>query len=210
MKFRKLLHAFFSWCESIGCLTSTPMLGILVMLFCLYGCASRRISESSKNTDYMALNELNVTFKPHNRSAAALPMGDNFFLNSLISEFGDIPEVQTYVTLQQKLRNKERFTLDDIIALASVNLYLYPSEAKAEELKKLKEVKRMSEAKESSGFFVIYMNLAYGDHIEVHYPDGSKKVSVPPGRRTAQFGVPMDTKTQTDEVTPEVGQGRTE
>ena len=158
----------------------------------------------------MALNELNVTFKPHNRSSADLPMGDNFFFNSLISEFGDIPEVQAYGTLQQKLKNKERFTLNDIIALASVNLYLYPSEAKAEELKKLKKVKRMSEAKESSEFFVIYMNLAYGDHIEVHYPDGSKKVSVPAGRRTAQFGMPMDTKTQTDEVTPEMetGQGR--
>ena len=70
----------------------------------------------------------------------------------------------------------------------------------------------MLEVKESAEFFVIYMNLAYGDHIEVHYPDGSKKVSVPPGRRTAQFGMPMDTKTQTDEATPEVetGQGRTD
>jgi len=52
--------------------------------------------------------------------------------NPLVKKFGDIPEVRTYIRLNQKFRHGIGLTVDEAIAFYTAEDYLYPSpEAKA-------------------------------------------------------------------------------
>lgn len=177
--FGKLLSSFFSKIVFKRDLISSIFLGIFVFALCLQGCGSRQVNQSTENIGAMNLNELKEMSKSHDRTMNSPSMGDNFFFNSLIDEFGDIPQVRTYVNLQQKIREKKHLTFDEIIALASAALYLYPSEAKAAGLKELEALKSQVGAEElaKAEKFYIWLDLTHGDSIEVHYPDGSKQVS---------------------------------
>lgn len=53
--------------------------------------------------------------------------------NPLIKEFGDIPEVRTYMRLKQKLKGGAGLTIDEAIALYTAEAHLYPS-PEAEEM----------------------------------------------------------------------------
>lgn len=125
----------------------------------------------------MDLKELKRTFTFKESTTNKPPRDNNFFLNSLIDEFGDIPQVRTYFNLQKKIREKERITFDEIIALASAALYLYPSEAKAADLKKLEAIRSQLGAEELAKITYVWIDVTHGDSIEIHYPDGSKKMS---------------------------------
>ena len=61
--------------------------------------------------------------------------------NPLVKKFGDIPEVRTYIRLQQKLHNVG-LTLDESIELKKADVHLYPSDAGKAGLKDLIEEKK--------------------------------------------------------------------
>lgn len=182
MNFQNLRHSFFCGFKSIDSLSYKPILGFLVMLLWFCGCGTTR------NRSYMDLNELNETFQLSDSSARSLSASvesrlaeDNFFFNSLISEFGDIPQVHTYYTLQQKIARMgdevpdKRPTLDDIVAYLTADLYLYPSESKAESLKELEGIKKHLDVEGYPDTY--YIDLTYGDYLVIHYRDGGKEVS---------------------------------
>lgn len=125
----------------------------------------------------MDLKELKRTFTLKESTTNKPPIDNNFSLNSLIDEFGDIPQVRTYFNLQKKLRAKEQITFDEIIALASAALYLYPSEAKAADLKELEAIRSQMGAEALAKPTYVWIDVTHGDSIEIHYPDGSKKIS---------------------------------
>lgn len=65
--------------------------------------------------------------------------------NPLIKEFGDIPEVRTYIRLRQKLGRGIRLSIDDAIQLYTAEVHLYPTPAAKEMLKDLKTDKKRYE-----------------------------------------------------------------
>lgn len=190
-------------------LVSFLLLGMFIVIICLSGCGGGRVTEAARNTSSIDLNELNALFEPPNRRAVS-PATEGFFLNSLISEFGDIPQVRTYVTLMQKHGNREPLSINEVIALLTANLYLYPSEAKAEVVKTLEAEKAKMEAAgidfPTTYDYSIWIDITDGDSIEAHYPDGSKKVSgvwrekLP---RTIRSIHQVEIDTQQDSTTPE-------
>ena len=179
MDFRKLLFSFFSKSTSEKCLISSILFGISFFALCLHGCGSIPVSQSTENIGDMDLKELKRIFTLEDSMTNKPPIDNNFFLNSLIDEFGDIPQVRTYFNLQEKIREKGHLTFDEIIALASAALYLYPSEAKAADLKELEAIRSQVGAEELAKVkkFYVWIDLTHGDSIEIHYPDGKKKMS---------------------------------
>ena len=125
MHFQNLRHSFLGGFKPIVFLSNKLILGMLVILFCSYGCGTAR------NTSYMDLNELKALSEPPARRPR-------------ISEFGDIPQVRTYVTFMQKLENREPLSVNEVIEFLAADLYLYPSEAKAESLKRLEAIKNVN------------------------------------------------------------------
>ena len=188
MNFQNLSNAFFSWHKPIECLKSLSMLEILIVVLCLYGCG--HASKSTHDTEHMQLNELNNVFKLNNRTAdGSLPQSRYITLKSLIGKFGDIPQVHTYHALKQRMHTDEPLTIDEIIAFAAADLYLFPSKTKAETLEKLKTALIPFKSAKFSDPVLTYkvrIDRKYGDGIEVHYPDGSKKISDTPRHRNTR------------------------
>ena len=60
--------------------------------------------------------------------------------NPLVRKFGDIPEVRTYIRLQQKLHDTG-LTLDEAIELYTAEVHLYPSDTTKANLKRWKKDK---------------------------------------------------------------------
>ncbi|MCY3742420.1 MAG: hypothetical protein OXH00_15500 [Candidatus Poribacteria bacterium] len=56
--------------------------------------------------------------------------------NPLIKKFGDIPEVRTYMRLQQKFYTGTGMTIDEAIELYTAEAHLYPSDATKAKLKR--------------------------------------------------------------------------
>ncbi len=121
MNFQNLRPSFFTRFKSTGFLSNNLILGLLVVLFCYYGCGTAR------NTNYMDLNELKVLSEPPPRRPR-------------LSEFGDIPQVRTYVKFMQKLENKEPLSLNEVMEFLAADSYLYPSQDNAALLKRLEVI----------------------------------------------------------------------
>lgn len=188
---------------------SLLLIASIITILSLSGCGGGRVPEATQNTNSIDLNELEGLFELPDRLLGS-PVTRDFFLNSLINEFGDIPQVRTYVALLQKLGNREHLSVDEIIALLAADLYLYPSENKANVVKTLEDAKEKVEA---AGIdfprtyeYSISIDITDGDTIEVHYPDGSKKASgvwkkkLP---RTIRSLHRIKIDTQQDDATPE-------
>ena len=126
MNFQNRHHSFFTGFKPIGFLSNNLILGMLVVLCCCYGCGTAR------NTNYMDLNELKALSEPPPRRPR-------------LSEFGDIPQVRTYVRFMQKLENREPLSVNEVIEFLTAASYLYPSQDKAETLKKLETEKKKNE-----------------------------------------------------------------
>lgn len=97
-----------------------------------------------------------------------------------------------------------------VIALLTADLYLYPSETKAEVVKTLEAEKAKMEAAgidfPTTYDYSIWLDITNGDSIEVHYPNGSKKVSGVWGEkfpRTILSIHQVEIDTQQDSATPE-------
>ena len=125
--------------------------------FLLLGCASKNIqTEASelRSEDGKAAHlstGKNTKAKPSKEDSiiASNPLkndpdntGPN---NPLIEQFGDIPQVRTYIRLRRKYSSGTALTIDEAIKLYTVKVYLYPTPAAKEMLKDLKADKKRYE-----------------------------------------------------------------
>ena len=98
------------------------LLGFFMLVTVLSGCSVRHVDEPLQNTT-------TVPDKQESVASDTLTADPD---HPLIKEFGDIPEVRTYIRLQKKLRRGSGLTIDEAIELYTVEAHLYPSlEAKA-------------------------------------------------------------------------------
>lgn len=61
--------------------------------------------------------------------------------NPLVRKFGDIPEVRTYIRLQQKFRSGPGLNIDEAIALYTAEVFLYGTPEAKRSLKQFKNDK---------------------------------------------------------------------
>ena len=163
---------------------STPFLflvcGIFMVSLWFLSCGGARVKESTQGNVDINLNELlKMSEQPVPRSE---PRGGSSFLNSLISEFGDIPEVRIYHKHMETLNHMGNLSLDELIELLLAASVLYPSEDTTEALKILEEQREMLKASGLTDFpnkrtYHIVLNRTLGDVIKVLYPDSSVKES---------------------------------
>lgn len=149
MNFQNLCTSFSFQFKPIEFLSNTLILGMLVVLFCCYGCGTAR------NTNYMDLNELHETLQLRH-APTKRPLASR---QELISHFGDTPQVQTYLGLREKILEgelDEKLTLDEFIDYLTVLVYLYPSESTAELLERLKTMKKRLDAEGNTDTYYIY------------------------------------------------------
>lgn len=123
--------------------TLNTLLGFLILMTLLSGCSGRHVNAPLENTtvvpdkqespDVALVNPL--TDDPDNPSPH----------NPLIKEFGDVPEVRTYLRLKQKLGRGIGLTIDEAIELYTAEVHLYPTPAIEEMLKDLETDKKRYE-----------------------------------------------------------------
>ncbi len=123
--------------------TLNTLLGFFILITLLSGCSGRHVNEPLQNTtavpdkqespDIVLVNPL--TDDPNNPSPH----------NPLIKEFGDVPEVRTYLRLTQKLGRGIGLSIDEAIELYTAEVHLYPTPAAREMLKDLKADKNRYE-----------------------------------------------------------------
>ena len=123
--------------------TLNTLLGFFVLITLLSGCSARHIDEplqsptpvvdKQESPDVALVNPL--TDDPDNPSPH----------NPLIKEFGDVPEVRTYLRLRQKLGRGIGLSIDEAIELYTAEIHLYPTPAATEMLKDLKTDKKRYE-----------------------------------------------------------------
>lgn len=141
-------------------------------------CGGARVQKSTQDPVDLNLNELlEMSEEPVSDLRGGSP-----FLNSLISEFGDIPEVHTYYSHMETLHKMEDLGLDELIELLSATSVLFPSENTAEALTFFQEQRKLLKASGLNDFpnkstYRIILNLTLGDSIKVIYPDGRIKES---------------------------------
>ena len=112
------------------------LLGFFIFMTLLSGCSVRHSDAPLQNTT-------TVSDKQRESTEA-----DPFTVDPdhpLIKEFGDIPEVRTYLRLKQKLGRGTGLTIDEAIELYTAEVHLYPTPAAKETLKDLKADKKRYE-----------------------------------------------------------------
>ena len=142
--------------KPIFTLLFTTLFGIFAS-YLLFGCAGKHIqteasetrSEDGK-TAHLSTDK-NVKAKPTKEDFTT---GSNLSKddpdntsphNPLIKQFGDIPQVHTYLRLKQKLERGIGLNIDEAIELYTAEVYLYPTPAAKEMLKDLKSDKKRYE-----------------------------------------------------------------
>ena len=106
------------------------LLGFSMLIILLSGCSARHIDAPPQHT----------TTLPDKQVSADTNADD-----PLIKEFGDIPEVRTYIRLQKKLGQGIGLTIDEAIEFYTAQVYLYPTPTAKETLKDLKADKKRYE-----------------------------------------------------------------
>ena len=118
---------------------------VLIFFLCvsgISGCSVRQVNESHQNEPLP--NTADVRDKQASSKADFIP-GVHPFKddpdnpsphNPLVRKFGDIPEVRTYIRLQQKLGRGIGLNIDEAIELYTAEAHLYPSNATRANLKK--------------------------------------------------------------------------
>ena len=116
--------------------TLNTLLGCVILITLLSGCSARHVNEplqsptpvvdKQESPDVALVNPL--TDDPDNPSPH----------NPLIKEFGNVPEVRTYLRLKQKFGRGIGLNIDEAIELYTAEVHLYPTPAAKETLKDLK------------------------------------------------------------------------
>jgi hypothetical protein len=130
------------------------LLGFFILITLLSGCGIKHVNKPHQNEPLQ--NTTPVHEKQESSKADFIP-GFHPFKddpdnpsphNPLVRKFGDIPEVRTYIRLNQKLRYGIGLSVDEAIAFYTAEAHLYPSlEAKA----RLKSWKKDKERYERLG-----------------------------------------------------------
>jgi len=123
--------------------TLNTLLGFLIFITLLSGCSVNHIDEplqsptpvpdKEESPNVALVNPL--TDDPNNPSPH----------NPLIKEFGDVPEVRTYLRLKQKLGRGIGLSIDEAIEFYTAEVHLYPTPVAKEMLKDLKTDKKRYE-----------------------------------------------------------------
>ena len=123
------------------------LLGFFILITLLSGCGVRHVNEPLQNEPLQ--NTTPVGDKQEAPKEDFIP-GFNPFKddpdnpsphNPLVRKFGDIPEVRTYIRLQQKFRYGIGLNVDEAVALYTAEAHLYPSLAAKARLKSWKKDK---------------------------------------------------------------------
>ena len=116
------------------------LLGIFMLIILLSGCGARQVNRTVQNTTSLDTQDSKAPFTLVN------PFKDNpddpSPHNPLIKKFGDIPQVRTYMRLQQKMLSGTPLTRDEVIAFFAADFHLYRSPSTAEALRRAKESKK--------------------------------------------------------------------
>ncbi len=115
--------------------TLNTFLGLFIFITLLSGCSVNRVDESLQNT---------TTVRNKQESVGSDPLTADPD-HPLIKEFGDIPEVRTYIRLKHKLGRGIGLTVDEAIEFYTAETRLYPSPATKQMLKYLKADKKRYE-----------------------------------------------------------------
>lgn len=126
--------SFFYGFKPIGFLSNKPMLGMLMVLFCCYGCGTPR------NTSYINLNELHETFQLRDTSTERLP-----------TSVGNCPEIDTlfrnsFIALDRRIERREPLTLEEYILYAESMNHLFPHKKTEHAIKMLKQIQQKQAA----------------------------------------------------------------
>ena len=115
------------------------LLGIFMLTILLSGCGARHVNRTVQNTsfDTQDSKEPFILVNPFKDNP-----DDPSPHNPLIKKFGDIPQVRTYMRLQQKMLSGTPLTRDEVIVLFTAEFHLYQSPSTAEALKREKESKK--------------------------------------------------------------------
>lgn len=125
--------------------TLKTLLGCVILITLLSSCSVRHINETPQNASVPDPTLQRQDAKKQDTQKADFIIGFNPLRddpdnpsphNPLVRKFGDIPEVRTYIRLQQKLHNVG-LTLDESIELKKAEVHLYPSDAGKAGLKDL-------------------------------------------------------------------------
>ena len=104
-----------------------------ILVTVLFGCGVRGVNEPHQNTHTVGDKQdpAKADFIPGFHPFKDDPDNPSPH-NPLVRKFGDIPEVRTYIRLNQKFRYGIGLTVDEAIAFYTAEVHLYPSlEAKA-------------------------------------------------------------------------------
>jgi len=165
------------------------LLGIFMLITLLSGCGARHVHRTVQNTTSLDTQDAKESFvlvnplkdDPENPSPH----------NPLIKKFGDIPQVRTYMRLQQKLLSGTPLTRDEAIAFFAAEFHLYRSPSTAEALKQQKESKKRDEKLGFSSDFPVFrytgqkiidfsrVNRGGSISVTIIDPDGTKTIIDP-------------------------------
>ena len=124
-------------------ITLNTLLGFLIFITLLSGCSVNHIDEPLQSPTPVPDKEESPNV------ALVNPLADDpnnpSPHNPLIKEFGDVPEVRTYLRLKQKLGRGIGLTIDEAIELYTAEVHLYPSDATKANLKRWKKDKERYE-----------------------------------------------------------------
>ena len=116
--------------------TLNTFLGFFIFTTLLSGCSMKHVDAPLQN----------ITTVPDKQQKSAETNPLTVDLNyPLIKEFGDIPEVRTYLRLQHKLEQGIGLTVNEAIEFYTAEVLLYPTPAAKETLKDLKADKKRYE-----------------------------------------------------------------
>ena len=142
--------------KRIFALPVIALLGIFASSL-LFGCASKHIKTDASK---MRFKDGKTAHLSTDKSVKTKPLKEDFTTgsnpskddpdnirlhNRLIKQFGDIPQVHTYIRLKQKLERRIGLSIDEAIELYTAEVYLYPTPAAKEMLKDLKSDKKRYE-----------------------------------------------------------------
>ena len=111
------------------------LLGCFLLSLLLSGCSVRHVDAPLQNTTTVPDKQESADSDPLTADPAP----------PLIKEFGDIPEVRTYIRLKQKLGRGTGLTIDEAIELYTAEVHFYSTPAAKETLKDLKADKKRYE-----------------------------------------------------------------
>ena len=164
------------------------LLGIFMLTLLLSGCGARPVNRTVQNTsfDTQDSKEPFILVNPFKDNP-----DDPSPHNPLIKKFGDIPQVRTYMRLQQKMLSGAPLTRDEVIAFFTAEFHLYPSPSTAEALKRQKESKKRDKKLGLSSDLPVFrytgkkiIDFSRVDHggsisVTIIDPDGTKTIIDP-------------------------------